>query len=121
MATEGDVPGKKVSCDDTVDQVDFLCFVCNEKGIKKEAVKYCLMCENYCCVDCVRLHDIFPTLAQHVLVESKGNSDVDDVVKKLPSVPTERCVEHPLKIVDMLCQTHDTVGCATCMVTKHDQ
>lgn len=122
METEGDVPGKKgKSKEESRDFIDFPCYVCHEKGIRKESVKYCIMCENYCCDECVKLHDIIPSLAHHVLVDSKDDAgDVGDSIE-LPSVPTERCAHHPLKIVDMFCQTHDKVGCATCISTKHDK
>ena len=119
MATRGDVPGKKGDKErHSVDCVDYLCLICAEKNVNKEAVKYCVSCEGYYCEECVKLHDIIPTLAKHVIVgksDFKGGCNGD----KLPSVPTERCELHKLKIVDMMCKTHDQVGCATCMATKH--
>lgn len=121
MVPEGDVPGRKDKPHgDSGDHIDFPCYICNEKGMKKVSVKYCILYENYCCDECIKLHGIIPNLADHVLVDSKCDLRNVSDGKKLPSVPTERCTHHPLKIIDMFCQTHDEVGCATCMATKHD-
>ena len=119
MATGGDAPGKK-EVNDYVDQVDFPCCICSKKKLRTEADKYCVSCGDYYCKDCVTLHDLIPHMEGHVLV---GKSDFKGVFSsdKLPSVPTERCELHKLKIVDMMCKTHDQVGCATCMATLHKE
>lgn len=123
MATEcgGDVPGRKgVLSTDSVDQVDLHCGVCTKKKKRTEAVKYCVTCEDYYCEKCLDIHDLIPTSSAHVTV---GKSDFSGVGKgaKLPPIPTERCGDHPAKIVDMICETHKQVGCATCMATQHSE
>lgn len=121
METGGAVGGRKESLEKhSDDQVDFLCCVCTKKNKRTEAVKYCVTCEDYYCNECVQLHEVVPALSGHVLV---GKSDFrgKGTRKELPSVPTERCADHPAKIVDMYCETHDHVGCTSCMATKHGE
>ena len=119
MATGGDVPGKK-EVKDSVDQVDYPCCICSKKNLRTEADKYCVSCGDYFCAVCLDLHYLMPNNEGHVLV---GKSDFIGgcTGDKLPSVPTERCELHKLKIVDMMCKTHDQVGCATCMATLHKE
>ena len=119
MATGGDVPGKKEMTDSGV-QVDCPCCICSKKKIRTEADKYCVSCGTYYCKECVKFHELMPFTEGHVLV---GKSDYkgDCTGDKLPSVPTERCELHKLKIVDMMCNTHEQVGCVVCMATKHKE
>ncbi|XP_053383610.1 uncharacterized protein LOC128549892 [Mercenaria mercenaria] len=114
MATKG-------STTDASDELfDFTCSPCNKKDRKSEAVKYCVDCQEYLCVPCVESHNSFSVLAGHTLVERSkfGNASRTDK-KDLPSVPTERCKVHSLKLVDMYCADHDSVGCHVCFTINH--
>ncbi|XP_053383611.1 E3 ubiquitin-protein ligase TRIM56-like [Mercenaria mercenaria] len=114
MATKG-------STTDASDELfDFICSPCNKKDRNSEAVKYCVDCQEYLCVPCVESHNSFSVLAGHILVERSkfGNASRTDK-KDLPSVPTERCKVHSLKLVDMYCADHDTVGCHVCFTICH--
>ncbi|XP_053383614.1 uncharacterized protein LOC128549895 [Mercenaria mercenaria] len=114
MATKG-------STSDASDELfDYLCSPCNKQDKNSEAVKYCVNCQEYLCVTCVKSHNSFSVLAGHTLVERSkfGNASRTDS-KELPSVPTERCKVHSLKLVDMFCADHDTVGCNVCFTINH--
>jgi hypothetical protein len=47
-------------------------------------------------------------------VESRETEDVG-----MLQVPTERCLKHPAKVVDMYCKTHDDVGCSVCFIPHY--
>ncbi|XP_053383729.1 uncharacterized protein LOC128549959 [Mercenaria mercenaria] len=114
MATKG-------STSDASDELfDYLCSPCNKQDKNSEAVKFCVDCQEYLCVTCVKSHNSFSVLAGHTLVERSkfGNASRTDS-KELPSVPTERCKVHSLKLVDMFCADHDTVGCHVCFTINH--
>ncbi|XP_053383612.1 uncharacterized protein LOC128549893 [Mercenaria mercenaria] len=114
MATNG-------STTDASDELfDFICSPCNKKDKNSEAMKYCVDCQEYLCVPCVESHNSFSVLTGHTLVERSkfGNASRTDS-KELPSVPTERCKVHSLKLVDMYCADHDSVGCHVCFTLNH--
>lgn len=112
--------GKKAELEKiSFDKMDILCCVCtNKNNTKTVATKYCLTCEDYYFIQCVKLHEIVPALSLHVIVEKTDYEGRDDGTKQ-PPIPTERCAEHPARLVDMYCKPHDQVGCDTCMITKH--
>lgn len=123
MATGGgEISGRKAGRhdQDSVDELDYLCCVCSKKHIRRQATKYCVNCQDYYCGECVQVHDVVPSLSEHVVVGESDFSRRASAGFKLPSVPTERCNEHTTKLIDMYCKNHDEVGCATCMTLKHD-
>jgi hypothetical protein len=93
---------------------DFHCFTCTNEV----AVKYCVECQGYCCQSCVDTHSRFPGLKVHTLLD-QSNDTVQGTLITLPTMPTERCATHTIKLVDMYCKDHDEVGCSTCMTLKH--
>ncbi|XP_053383574.1 uncharacterized protein LOC128549887 [Mercenaria mercenaria] len=114
MATKG------CTTDASNELFDFICSPCNKKDRNSEAMKYCVDCQEYLCVPCVESHNSFSVLAGHTLVERSkfGNANRTDN-KNLPSVPTERCKVHSLKLMDMYCADHDSVGCHVCFTINH--
>ncbi|XP_060606688.1 E3 ubiquitin-protein ligase TRIM71-like [Ruditapes philippinarum] len=113
MATEGCTPR---SSDELF---DFSCTPCNKKDKNSEAVKYCVDCQEYLCENCVDNHNSFSVLAGHTLVGQSKFGQSGSGSKDLPSVPTERCKLHSLKLVDMYCADHDAVGCHVCFTITH--
>ena len=101
---------------------DFSCTpcTCNKKGKNSEAVKYYVECQEYLCGTCEESHNSFSVLAGHTLV---GQSNFGGISGKdsrdLLSVPTERSQLHSLKLVDMYCADHDTVGCHVSFTIHH--
>ncbi|XP_045180711.2 uncharacterized protein LOC123539992 [Mercenaria mercenaria] len=111
MATDG--------CEITSDEIFiFKCTPCAKKNKNREAVKYCVECQGYCCRSCVDIHEDFPTLEGHELLD-KSDFKSTGIMSDLPDLPTVRCKIHTVKVMDMYCGTHDVVGCTSCMVLTH--
>ncbi|XP_045196435.2 uncharacterized protein LOC123551513 [Mercenaria mercenaria] len=100
------------------------CLPCKRNNNINIADKYCVECQEYFCKTCVRMHENFSILAQHTLLEiTDGTETGREESQKLTGstvlqVPTERCLKHPAKSIDMYCRTHDIVGCSVCF-TPH--
>ncbi|XP_045216796.2 uncharacterized protein LOC123566598 [Mercenaria mercenaria] len=103
---------------------DLLCGVCKHKGKNREAEKYCVECQDYYCLTCVKVHEDIPSLIGHKIL-SKGKFPSGSVKtlsgssKTLPGAPIERCDWHSHHCIDMYCQNDDAVGCGTCMAVDH--
>ncbi|XP_053394937.1 E3 ubiquitin-protein ligase TRIM33-like [Mercenaria mercenaria] len=87
---------------------------CSRINKQKEAVKYCVECQGYCCQSCVYTHETFPTLVGHKFFDQSTGLSTD-----FPVVPTEICSRHNIKILDLYCRTHDVVCCTSCMALEH--
>ncbi|XP_060574766.1 uncharacterized protein LOC132732372 [Ruditapes philippinarum] len=97
--------------------IHLLCSPCKRKERNKEADKYCADCNDYYCSDCVKFHEDIPALSGHKILD---NDQVKDGTSRtLPEIPTQRCERHGFKLVDKYCQSHDKVGCSTCMAIDH--
>ncbi|XP_053396828.1 uncharacterized protein LOC128556287 [Mercenaria mercenaria] len=103
----------------TSDEIfNFKCSSCLANNRKREAVKFCVECQGYCCQSCTDIIHMMPALKGHTLLDN-SNYKSSSLHAGLPAVPTERCSTHETKVVDMYCGSHDEVGCTTCMVLKH--
>ncbi|KAL4237543.1 hypothetical protein ACF0H5_002257 [Mactra antiquata] len=98
---------------------DFVCTACELDNKTLEAVKYCIECQGYCCLACTDTHRKFPTLRSHNLLDVGQGNPGSNQPPSLPEFPTERCCTHKGKVVDMYCQSHDVVGCSTCISKDH--
>ncbi|XP_060565083.1 uncharacterized protein LOC132724266 [Ruditapes philippinarum] len=94
-----------------------LCSPCKRKERNNEADKYCADCHDYYCSYCVKFHEDIPALSGHKILD-KGQIN-DGPTGILPETPTQRCEKHGFKPVDMYCQSHDNVGCSTCITVDH--
>lgn len=102
------------------DESLLMCSNCVKVKRNREAVKYCVECQAYCCQTCVDSHETIPALSTHQLLD-KTSFKSSGVTTDIPVVPTEKCYLHEAKIVDFFCKSHDVVGCSTCMVLEHRQ
>ncbi|KAL4226867.1 hypothetical protein ACF0H5_014846 [Mactra antiquata] len=98
---------------------DFVCTACDKDNKKLEAVRYCVECLGYCCEECTELHTRFPTLRNHYLLDVGQGKQDGFQQTKLPEFPTERCCFHQGKVLDMFCETHNVIGCSTCISKDH--
>jgi hypothetical protein len=110
--------GGKIDTDILSDEIfDVLCSMCKNGGKNSEGEKFCVDCHDYFCINCVKVHNQVPVLADHKVLDKSqvklGTS------KALPRAPAERCDRHSHKHIDMYCQNHDNVGCSTCMAIDH--
>lgn len=103
------------------DQIfDLCCTPCSKKKWNKQAIKYCVICNEYFCNNCVDSHNSFQALSGHVLVDPQVMKPTSSGSRKeYHTVPTELCKRHHLKLVDMYCGNHDTVGCSVCFTLDH--
>ncbi|XP_045196544.2 uncharacterized protein LOC123551572 [Mercenaria mercenaria] len=97
---------------------NFKCSSCVNLKRNREAVKYCVECQGYCCQECVETHTAFVALKSHTLLDKVSFKSARSATG-LPDVPTEICSEHEIKVLDMYCENHDVVGCTTCMALDH--
>ena len=100
--------------------IEYLCSPCKKKGNRNESTKFCVDCQEYFCGKCVDSHNSFSALAEHKFVENSQSGTLNKIdIKEKQQEPTERCKYHPLKIVDMYCTDHDSVGCLVCFTINH--
>ncbi|KAL4228353.1 hypothetical protein ACF0H5_011400 [Mactra antiquata] len=95
---------------------DFICTSCAEDNLIKEALKYCVECQKYCCKDCLTYHKRF-ALGHSFLDNSSVK--LQGQPRSLPAFPTKQCSQHIGKIMDMFCKTHDVVCCYVCAAEDH--
>ncbi|XP_053381074.1 uncharacterized protein LOC123553333 [Mercenaria mercenaria] len=119
MATRGSI-NEDILTDKTF---DLLCRVCKRKGKYQEAEKYCVECQDYYCLSCVKVHEDIPSLTGHKIIGGgqfqSGSVQMSGSSKILSQAPAERCDRHTYHYIDMYCQNHDVVGCGTCMAVAH--
>ncbi|XP_045195966.2 uncharacterized protein LOC123551249 [Mercenaria mercenaria] len=96
----------------------FKCSSCLANNRNREAVKYCVECQGYCCQSCADMIHMMPALKGHTLLDG-SNYKSSSLHSGLSAVPTERCSVHETKIVDLYCGNHDEAGCTTCMALNH--
>ncbi|KAL4216872.1 hypothetical protein ACF0H5_023334 [Mactra antiquata] len=95
---------------------DFICTSCAADNLIKEALKYCVECQKYCCQDCLTYHKRFElghSFLDNSSVKPQGQP------RSLPAFPTKQCSQHIGKIMDMFCKTHDVVCCYVCAAEDH--
>ncbi|XP_053388419.1 transcription intermediary factor 1-beta-like, partial [Mercenaria mercenaria] len=104
---------------DTSDEIfDFTCSPCAEQNKNREAVRYCVECQDYYCQSCTDMHKMFPAMRGHKLL-NKADFNSSSHQQNLPQVPTERCNVHKTKVIDMYCRDHDEVCCTSCVAENH--
>ncbi|XP_060552631.1 uncharacterized protein LOC132713942 [Ruditapes philippinarum] len=64
------------------------------------------------------MHKAFPAMRGHKLLD-KSEFRTKRTLTSLPIYPTERCPIHKAKLLDIFCENHDEVLCATCVAINH--
>lgn len=85
---------------------DVLCNTCFKNGENTKAGKYCALCVDFYCENC------FEKLKCMHISHSSYVCDASIISPEL-------CPDHPGKVVEWICTTHDEVGCETCVNKKH--
>ena len=97
----------------------FLCTSCEHDNKRVEGVNYCSECCGYCCQSCTDAHKKFPTMRNHKLIDVTQGNLTQAGKPKVTEFPTERCLDHEGKIVDVYCGKHKAVGCYICIAKEH--
>jgi hypothetical protein len=96
---------------------DIVCSMCENQGKNTDGEKFCVECNDYFCLKCVKIHSKVPLLVGHkVLDKTQVTPGIRTGVR---SAQGERCDRHSHKHIDRYCQNHDNVGCSTCMALDH--
>lgn len=93
------------------------CSACSKSNEKTVAQKFCVDCQEYFCKRCIDMHGNFSVLSKHVMIDMRqlvSEGRKKDFIQRVVQVPTERCSQHPAKVIDMYCEIHDIVGCSAC-------
>lgn len=107
---------------------DFKCTACKKEGINREAEKFCSDCCDGYCATCIKVHQDVPSMCAHKIInqaklQSRSSQTLSTSPQQSSEIPpaalTEKCDEHSQHLIDKYCQTHDEVGCATCMEIDH--
>ena len=97
----------------------FLCTSCEHENKRVEGVNYCKDCYGYCCQSCTDVHKKFPLMRNHNLIDVTQGNLTKAGKPVITEFPTERCMDHEGKIVDVYCEKHKTVGCYICIAKEH--
>ncbi|KAL4223977.1 hypothetical protein ACF0H5_017436 [Mactra antiquata] len=115
MAYGGSIQGKM-----SEESFDFICTTCDKSYNKiVEAVRYCIECSGYCCQSCTDVHNAFPALKNHNLLDVSQGAQAGSKQSGVREFPTERCSLHQGKVLDMYCKVHDDVVCSNCIAISH--
>lgn len=89
------------------------CTECLKKEEQVKAVQYCMSCKDYLCEKCLKSNTSMESVSGHVIVKIPNQGNLQELTSAMT------CQDHPEMIIDMICETHDEVGCYTCMTIKH--
>ncbi|XP_053401617.1 uncharacterized protein LOC123549093 isoform X2 [Mercenaria mercenaria] len=98
---------------------DICCSPCSEADRVREGKQFCENCGSYFCDQCLRDHNKFAALRSHRIVDKSVVGPLQGGNTTVVGEPTDRCVAHCGKIVDMFCKDHDEVCCEACVTIKH--
>ena len=89
--------------------VEYQCSVCETKSKVKNADNFCFDCLKYLCNTCLSYHN--------TLLEAHKVLPLDE--DTIPKILTEKCEQHPDKLIEYICQNHDAIICSTCREQDH--
>ncbi|KAL4216600.1 Tripartite motif containing 42 [Mactra antiquata] len=99
---------------------ELCCTRCTKEKKNQQSVKYCTVCNEYFCGRCLKTHNSFSAMRDHVMVDTYIDAQSSKTaVDKLLAVPTELCPHHPMKVIDMYCRSENVVGCNVCFNLNH--
>ncbi|KAL4216595.1 hypothetical protein ACF0H5_024318 [Mactra antiquata] len=121
MAEKGDCDSLSYSQLNAGDEFHALCCTrCAKDRKNKPSVKYCTVCSEYFCKDCLKNHNSYPVMLKHLTVNTYTDGQSSRATEdKMYAVPTEFCPHHPLKVIEMYCRSENVVGCSVCFNIEH--
>ena len=94
---------------------DLGCDPCKGNGKLRPAVKYCQICDEMLCTDCVRSH-----LRNKVLKNHPLNDNLSASFKRTEIHPVALCDKHKTEKVEHFCETHNVICCDKCRFVIHN-
>ncbi|XP_071161784.1 tripartite motif-containing protein 2-like [Mytilus edulis] len=89
-----------------------ICTFCNESGISKAAVTWCIECEIFFCRECENPH----RRSTHNTMPSQDYDELPKFVQEISS----KCKDHK-KTFELYCSSHDCPCCVQCVTNKHQK
>ncbi|KAL4217415.1 hypothetical protein ACF0H5_023865 [Mactra antiquata] len=97
---------------------EYNCSCCANDNLSKEALKYCVECQQYCCQDCLTSHGRISSLKGHSFLDN-SSAKSQGQPRTLKAFPTKQCSKHAGMILYMYCESHDAVCCYVCAAEDH--
>ncbi|XP_052089930.1 E3 ubiquitin-protein ligase TRIM23-like [Mytilus californianus] len=92
------------------------CDACSSKSVSKEAMKWCMVCEEAYCDTCEANHKTFKVSQNHKIVPIENI--IEDVsVSNICAFVA--CDEHPDKTIEIYCKDHSQSCCTVCATVHH--
>ncbi|CAC5369283.1 unnamed protein product [Mytilus coruscus] len=89
-----------------------LCGPCGYAENKKNAEKWCTICEEGLCTDCEQVHKSIKTTRNHRLISTEDFRQIQNISISL------NCKDHN-KRLELYCKTHDVAVCLGCVPSHH--
>ena len=86
------------------------CAPCKSRGVSATSVKYCIICREQLCKECVECHKSFKVTKNHPLTHALYTNDSHNGENISPI-----CAHHPKKVTEFYCDTHEVFLCSHCL------
>ena len=93
---------------------DIYCDLCQSRLITKQAVEYCLRCEEALCADCIAHHKLSKVTKTHQTIPINEYKNFPIFIRQIK----QYCGDHG-DISEFHCPTHDVVCCKRCITSSH--
>ena len=101
---------------------DWACSQCEDNSKNTEASSYCQDCSRAYCPPCLALHNQFPVMQHHAVLDRARIQDWGKAGQRGSpggGATGVRCSDHAEENVSMYCGDHDIVCCALCFSLDH--
>ena len=95
---------------------DPMCDVCLCRKIESIAEKFCVVCQQNLCQQCLELHQVLSISKSHQVVSVKKGSNVEE----LPEHLVKYCDRHVSEKADIYCFECQNCFCKNCSVEEHE-
>ena len=86
-------------------------------GFKNQATVYCVVCQQYMCKGCAKIHGNLTSSRSHQVVSLESQPEVEHLLRRTES----RCDHHPDKEIEIYCKDCQTAFCSTCFISEHNK
>ncbi|XP_052770551.1 E3 ubiquitin-protein ligase TRIM71-like [Mya arenaria] len=112
-----EVSGRKLQADASIVDMTY-CQPCSKDGENVPPESYCIVCEEFMCSNCTRLHKNQKISSSHALL-GKGSMPTSMPLQSMKQDSTEPCEIHSQEVIKYFCPTHKTLICGHCLATDH--